>query len=1103
MPVISPNVGTTIMTTRPAAAPYGLVALATTAALVFVAPTSALAAPGDQVTLLTGGGVLDGRTADRAAVDAVHGAQLADGSILVADAHRRIRIIDGATGLVSTVAGSSARTTGPGAADADLAANGDGGPATSAKVTDPTWVDRRDDGTTVFADGRRIRAVDAGGTVTTIAGTGAAGPAADGPDATAVALDPSAFALDRASGDLYVGDRSTRTVRVVRADGSVQTVVGGGATTGVTDAPATDLRITAPTGLALMPDASLLVREGRYLWQVRDGQASRVGGTSNTRARAPRDGAPVLGAALPASGPGDLAVSPDGTVSLADWSAPGRSVVRQFQLGGTISFRRNLPCATVVYAADDRAMLLACGQLWRATTTGVTRIAGGSSGRYTVDTSPDGTPGREAAWSSVLSPVSDGAGHVWFATGYGATVVRYDDADGQVHHVAGTGTPGSGSRTDGAAATEADLGYRVNSLALLPGGRLAVASDRRVSIVEPDGTLTFLTDVDGTTWRYTDGMAASAIRTFGRAHVAATPAGNLLVETAGVVLQVQLSDRTVTVLGGNPVAWQTGNGLASRLTNLGRIRALAPYGDGEVAVLTGSRRGTSVVRVLQADGRVGTLAQGLIAGIAPTSDGGLLVATARDAASYQRALVKIAADRSVALVGTGGAALADDTALDTASLDGVQLGVEPGGVVLASEGRLRRATIADLAAVATVPAAPTALTAVPASDGRSLRVDWTAPAGTQDRIEVHVDTAGAAAPSGLAQMRAKLAADATGYTVTGLTPGAKVTVSAFAGEGEFARSVPTTATVVMPGDTRAPRLYDVRIGAGKTIPVSWFPLLDADTADVTVVTRPDRLPADPADGTVAYTGLLGPVSIDAPARPESLFVAVFVRDWSGNVARVRAQEVLPALPPAPVLTSPTATVSLSTEVTVAWRTVTDPWGGTPTYEVRERVDSGAWSEPEPTLEATLTYPAETGRNYCYQVRAVGEDGATGPWSGIRCTAVPLDDTELTAGSGWTTVTASTLYGGSARRASATGAALTAHGVTGSRLALVASTCSTCGSVGVYVDNRLIGSVSLASRRTTTHSVFLLPARAMSGATVTLKVTSRYRAVTVDGLAVVR
>ncbi|HEY0358383.1 MAG TPA: fibronectin type III domain-containing protein [Mycobacteriales bacterium] len=1096
------------MRRRPATVPYGIVALASTAALVLVAPTPAVAAPGDQVTLLTGGGVLDGRTAERAAVDAVRGAQLADGSILVADAHRRIRLIDGATGVVSTVAGSSARTTGPGATDADLAANGDGGPATSAKVTSPTWVDRRADGTTVFVDGRRIRAVDAGGTVTTIAGTGAAGPAADGPDATAVALDPTAVALDRASGDLYVGDRSTRTVRVVRADGSVQTVVGGGATTGVVDAPATDLRIAAPSGLALMPDASLLVREGRYLWHVTGGQASRVGGASSAWARAPRDGAPVLGAALPATGPGDLAVSPDGTVSLADSAVPGRAVVRQFQLGGTISFRRNLPCATVVSAADDRSMLLTCGEVWRATTTGVTRIAGGSSGRATVDTSPDGTPGREAAWSSVLSPVSDGAGHVWFATGYGATVLRYDDADGQVHLVAGTGTPGTGTRTDGAVATGADLGGRVNSLALLPGGRLAVASDRRVSIVEPDGTLTFLTDVAATTLRYTDGMPASAVRTFGRAHVAATPAGTLLVETAGVVLEVALSDRTVTVRGGNPLSWQTGNGLAARQTNLGWVRALAPYGDGEVAVLTGSRHGTRAVRVLQADGRVGTLARGLIGGIAPTADGGLLVAVARDGDTYRRGLVKIAVDRSVALVGTGGATLADDAALDGASPDGasldeVQLAAEPTGVVLASHGRLRRATIADLAATGTVPAAPTGLTAVPASDGRSVRVDWTAPTGTPDRIEVHADATGAAAPSGLAQPHATLAPDATGYTVTGLTPGAKVTVSAFAGAGEFARSVPATATVVMPGDTRAPRLYDVRIGAGKTVPVSWFPPLDGDTADVVVVTRTDRLPADPADGTVAYTGLLGPVTLDAPARPESLFVGVFVRDWSGNVARVRAQEVTPALPPAPVVTSPTAAVSTGTDVAVTWRTVADPWGGTPTYEVAQSVDGGAWSEPEPTTGTTLTYPADTGHSYCHRVRAVGADGATGPWSATRCTAVPLDDTELARSSGWSTVTGSTLYGGSARRTAVTGATLTASRVTGTRVALVASTCSTCGTVGVYVNNRLVGSVSLASRRSTDQTVVYLPARTMSGATVTLKVLSRNRSVTVDGLAVLR
>jgi hypothetical protein len=171
--------------------------------------------------------------------------------------------------------------------------------------------------------------------------------------------------------------------------------------------------------------------------------------------------------------------------------------------------------------------------------------------------------------------------------------------------------------------------------------------------------------------------------------------------------------------------------------------------------------------------------------------------------------------------------------------------------------------------------------------------------------------------------------------------------------------------------------------------------------------------------------------------------------------------------------------------------------------VIERDDGGAWSAPEPLTETSLTRLTETGRSHCFQVRAVGEDGATGPWSAVRCTAVPLDDTDLTAGSGWTTVTGSRLYGGSAARTSAGGARLTVSGVTGSRLALVASTCPTCGTVGVYVSDRLVGSVNLASRRGTDKAVFGLPSRAMSNATVVLKVTSRNRPVTVDGLAVLR
>jgi hypothetical protein len=1038
---------------------YRVAALAGAAALALAvpatpagaAPGATTAAAGDRVTLLTGGGVLDGRTADAAAVDARGAAQLPDGDILVADGHRRIRLIDGAANTVSTLAGTSTVGTGSG-----------------AELTGPRWADRRDDGTTVFADGDTIRTLAADGTLTTLA-----------------TVDATAFALDRASGDAYVGDAATKTVVAVHSDGTVTTVAGGGTLTGGADGPATSLKISAPTGLAVMPDGSVLVRESRYLWQVANGTATRVSGTPSAWARAPRAGAPVAGAALPSSGPGDLAVSPNGTVSLAD----GPFQVRQFTLGGTISFRRYLPCSDVAGAADDGTLLLACGVLYRATATGVTRLAGGSSGRGTVDTSPDGTPGREAAWSSVVSPVSDGTGRVWFGTGEGGTVMRYDDADGTVRHVAGT--PG-GSRTDGALATEADLGGRVNALALLPGGRLAVSTDTRVSIVEADGTLTFLTRTGRPTLRFTEGTAAGAVWTAGEVPLAVTPSGTLLLAVFGVVLEVDPADRTVVrVLGGNPFSRYAGNGLAAVNTNLGRVRALAPFGD-DVAVLTGSR-GDEAIRLLSADGRVGTLAQGAISGIAPAAGGGLL------AAVDGTGLVRYAADRSVALLGTGGAVLADDADLADASLDRVQLTAEPTGVLLASSGRLRRAAIADMTAAGSVPAGPADATLTPAADGRSLRADWTLPTGgTQDKVEVRVD----------GTLRATLAADATTYTVTGLTPGAEVTVAVHTGVGDFARSVPAVATAVMPGDTTAPRLYDVRIGDGKTIPVSWSAPGSRDVADVVVVTRTDRLPADPADGTQAYAGLLGPVSLDAPARPASLFVGVFVRDWSGNVSRAAAREVRPALPPAPVVTAPASYLTTTAALTLSWRAVTDPWGGTPSYEVTERSAPhnglfGAWSAPEPTTGTSLTYPVDRGTTYCHQVRAVGEDGGTGPWSPARCTAVPLDDTALTAGSGWTTATGSVLYGGSARKSSATGAALTVSGVYGSRLALVASTCPTCGTVGVYVDNRLVGSVNLASRRGTAQSVFLLPSRTMSGATVTLKVLSRGRVVTVDALAFLR
>ena len=147
----------------------------------------------------------------------------AAGNLFIADAgNSRVRRVDAATGVITTVAGTGAPGYG-----------GDGGPATGAALNDPSgwrWTPRATCSSPTRATSR-VRRVDAAtGVITTVAGTGAAGYGGDGGPATAAALNyPAGVAVD-AAGNLFIADTYNHRVRRVdAATGVITTVAGTGA----------------------------------------------------------------------------------------------------------------------------------------------------------------------------------------------------------------------------------------------------------------------------------------------------------------------------------------------------------------------------------------------------------------------------------------------------------------------------------------------------------------------------------------------------------------------------------------------------------------------------------------------------------------------------------------------------------------------------------------------------------------------------------------------------------------------------------------------------------------------------------------------------------
>ena len=166
------------------------------------------------------------------------------GTIYIADSqNNRGRQVNTVTGTINTLAGNG---TGGFA--------GDGGLATSAELKIPFGVAVDSAGNAYIADAQnnRIRRVSTTGIITTVAGNGSAGSAGDGGPAVSASLNnPTGVAID-ATGNLYIADQYNNKIRVVNIAGLISTFAGNGTVgNGGDGGPATAAALYYPGGVAL------------------------------------------------------------------------------------------------------------------------------------------------------------------------------------------------------------------------------------------------------------------------------------------------------------------------------------------------------------------------------------------------------------------------------------------------------------------------------------------------------------------------------------------------------------------------------------------------------------------------------------------------------------------------------------------------------------------------------------------------------------------------------------------------------------------------------------------------------------------------------------
>lgn len=253
------------------------------------------------------------------------------GNLIIADqASNKVRLIDGLSGMITTLAGTG-----------DSGSSGDNGPGKLARLNSPCGVVVGTDGILHIADSanNRIRRMNLNSffqpafdtfpgmssdsdNVKTVVGTGTAGFNGDGRDArTAQISYPGMMAFD-AKGNLVFCDRSNHRVRIVyKSNWIVRTLAGTGSKGYSGDAGKSEFaKLSFPTGIAVGPDGSLYFSEqGNHVVRKINpsGAISTVAGKASPGQTPLADGQTILATNCYLNEPEGLAVS-GSTLFIAD-----------------------------------------------------------------------------------------------------------------------------------------------------------------------------------------------------------------------------------------------------------------------------------------------------------------------------------------------------------------------------------------------------------------------------------------------------------------------------------------------------------------------------------------------------------------------------------------------------------------------------------------------------------------------------------------------------------------------------------------------------------------------------------------------------------------
>ncbi len=453
------------------------------------------------------------------------------GNLYVADSgHNSIRRIS-TSGIITTVAGNGT----PGF-------SGDGGAATSAQLDSPSAVAVDAAGNLYIADvtNQRIRMVTAGGTITTIAGTGTVGFSGDNGPATAANLNqPSGVAVD-SNGVVYIADQANFRVRKVVA-GTITTAAGNG-TFGLSGdgGPATAAQLNSVTAVIVDVANNLYIVESYDVRAVLAGQVNiqRVAGT------------------------GSPGYSGDG----------GAPAVAMFRNLSALALDSTGVTGYLADAGNSR--------LRKFSTTLITTFAGNGS----LDYSNGSGSGLLGTTASLLTPNTlavDNAGSLIFADSGGSSIRKLNLGNGFLTTAAGSGSIGftpDGGPSTGALSSPVGVVYDASgNILFLEGARVRkLASGVYSTLANTSGTFGFSGDGGPATLARFRSLSGLALAANGDLYIADSQNNRVRV--------INGQTGIVTTVAGNGTGGSTGDGGLATSAMLNFPSGLALDGAGNLYI---------------------------------------------------------------------------------------------------------------------------------------------------------------------------------------------------------------------------------------------------------------------------------------------------------------------------------------------------------------------------------------------------------------------------------------------------------------------------------------------------------------------------------------